>query len=87
MTTLFLKELLMDANMRLTQRLVLACQQAAQILEEALEATKEIKKKTNHNGKRGYNHDKKVSQMMTLHSPMGMDWSEERPEVIAMECP
>ncbi|MQM05928.1 hypothetical protein Taro_038746 [Colocasia esculenta] len=41
------QELLMDADMRPTQRLVLACQQAAQLLEEALEATKRFKKETN----------------------------------------
>ncbi|MQL94470.1 hypothetical protein Taro_027126 [Colocasia esculenta] len=28
-----------------------------------------------------------VSRMMTLHSPTGMDWSDERLGVIAMECP
>ncbi|MQL68335.1 hypothetical protein Taro_000607 [Colocasia esculenta] len=56
------KELLMDANMRPTQRLVLACQQAAQLLEEALEATKEIKEVTNKNGKRKYHDDKKATQ-------------------------
>ncbi|MQL90225.1 hypothetical protein Taro_022818 [Colocasia esculenta] len=29
----------------------------------------------------------KVSQVMTLHPTTGLDWSDERPEVIAMECP
>ncbi|MQL68376.1 hypothetical protein Taro_000608 [Colocasia esculenta] len=56
------KELLMDTNMRPTQRLVRACQQAAQLLEEALEATKEIKEVTNKNGKRKYHDDKKATQ-------------------------
>ncbi|MQM20781.1 hypothetical protein Taro_053809 [Colocasia esculenta] len=27
-----------------------------------------------------------VSQMMTLHTSTGMDWSDERPGVIVMEC-
>ncbi|MQM10369.1 hypothetical protein Taro_043265 [Colocasia esculenta] len=28
-----------------------------------------------------------VSQVTTLHTTTGLDWSDERPEVIAMECP
>ncbi|MQL80294.1 hypothetical protein Taro_012743 [Colocasia esculenta] len=28
-----------------------------------------------------------VSQVMTLCTTTGLDWSDERPEVIAMECP
>ncbi|MQM22384.1 hypothetical protein Taro_055436, partial [Colocasia esculenta] len=28
-----------------------------------------------------------VSQVMTLHTSTGLDWSDERPRVIAMDCP
>ncbi|MQM11593.1 hypothetical protein Taro_044501 [Colocasia esculenta] len=31
--------------------------------------------------------ESKVSQVMTLHTTTGLDWSDERPEVLAMECP
>ncbi|MQM21824.1 hypothetical protein Taro_054869, partial [Colocasia esculenta] len=63
--------LLMDADMRSTQRIVLACQQVAQLLEKALEATKEIKKETNQNGKRRYNHGKKANQQVMWPRSVG----------------
>ncbi|MQL76263.1 hypothetical protein Taro_008651 [Colocasia esculenta] len=28
-----------------------------------------------------------VSQVTTLHTTTGLDWSDERPGVIAMDCP
>ncbi|MQL86899.1 hypothetical protein Taro_019430 [Colocasia esculenta] len=28
-----------------------------------------------------------VSQVTTLHTSTGLDWSDERPRVIAMDCP
>ncbi|MQM01649.1 hypothetical protein Taro_034402 [Colocasia esculenta] len=31
--------------------------------------------------------DRPVSHVMTLHPTTGLDWSDERPEVIEMECP
>ncbi|MQL99732.1 hypothetical protein Taro_032459 [Colocasia esculenta] len=67
--------LLIDADMGSTQRLVLACQQAAQLLESALEVTKDIKKETNQNGKRRYNHGKKANQQVNRNS-----------EIICLHC-
>ncbi|MQM23254.1 hypothetical protein Taro_056316 [Colocasia esculenta] len=80
-----MEKLLMDADMRPTQRLVLACQQAAQLLERALEATKEIKAETNQKGKRRYNHGKKANQQVN-HNDEIICLHCYKPGHVAKEC-